>query len=237
VYTLAVVYAADGNTSCNLERKADGVIFPLHLNGSTGYVIEAYLGNKATPNYKPREWYATADIAYDKDHELTLPEFPNVQFTGWAESVTANSIELFSGMPIWNVCLADLTNDGKPEFCATVSFGSGIVDTHIIVYDYETSKTYTLRDRGYYDYRLLLQDGKLMATQYKYSDDKPLVTAELRIVNGEIYRFGETPEMSGDAIPPLPPSPSTQANETDRTPDDIRAPISGCTGNFDAVGA
>jgi hypothetical protein len=98
-------------------------------------------------------------------------------------------------MPIWNVYLADLTNDGKPEFCATVGFGSGIADTHVLVYDYTTSKTYTLWDRGYYDYRLSLQDGKLMVTQSKYLDDgRPLTASELRIVNGALYRFGETPE-------------------------------------------
>jgi hypothetical protein len=213
-YTLSVILDADGNTSCNLERKFDGAYFPLRLNGSTGYVFEVYLGNEEMPKYKPREWYQTADIAYDTERELTLPEFPNVQFTGSAASVTTGTVELFSGMPIWNVYLADLTNDGKPEFCATVSFGSGIVDTHILVYDYAKGKTYTLSDRMSYDYRLSLEDGnQLLATQYKYGDDKPLVMSELRIVNGDLYRFGETPEMAEDMTPPTEtPAPAYDPN-------------------------
>jgi beta-lactamase regulating signal transducer with metallopeptidase domain len=202
-YTLSVILDADGNTSCNLERKLDGAYFPLHLNGSTGYVFEVYLGNEEMLKYKPREWYQTADIAYDTEHELKLPEFPNEKFIGSADSVMAGTAELFSGMPIWNVYLADLTNDGKPEFCATVSFGSGIVDTHILVYDYAAGKMYTLWNRGYYDYRLSLEDGnRLLAIQYKYGDDKPLVMSELRIMNGELYRFGETPEMKEAMTPP-----------------------------------
>ncbi|MDR1158934.1 MAG: hypothetical protein LBK75_11660 [Oscillospiraceae bacterium] len=203
-YTLSVILDADGNTSCNLERKSDGAYFPLHLEGSTGYVFEVYLGNEKMPQYEPREWYQVADIVRNMEHELTLPEFPNVKFTGSADSVTAGTVELFSGMPIWNVYLADLTNDGKPEFCATVSIGSGIVDTHIVVYDYAAGKTYTLLGRMSYDYRLSLEDGnQLLATQYKYGSDKPLAMSELQIVNGELYRFGETPEMIEDIMLPV----------------------------------
>ena len=44
---------------------------------------------------------------------------------------------IISGMPVWNVFLADLTGDGLPEFCATVSIGSGIVDERIIAYDWQ----------------------------------------------------------------------------------------------------
>jgi hypothetical protein len=73
-------------------------------------------------------------------------------------------------MPVWNVYLADLTNDGKPEFCATVSYGSGIVDTRIVVYDYVMSKSYELADRMSYDYTLSMQGGQLMATQTKYTE-------------------------------------------------------------------
>ncbi|MDR1132239.1 MAG: M56 family metallopeptidase [Oscillospiraceae bacterium] len=213
-YTFAVVLDADGSTACNLERKADGAHFPLHLNGSTGYVFEAYLGNEKTVRYEPRKWYSTEDIAHGKTHELTLPEFPDVKFTGSVGSVTADTAELFSGMPIWNVYLADLTNDGKPELCATVSWGSGIVDTHIAVYDYATGKTYTLWDRGSYDYSLSLQDGKLMVHQYRYDNDRPRVSSELRIVDGALYRFGETPEAPAVITPPWPSSPSGQADES-----------------------
>jgi len=86
--------------------------------------------------------------------------------------------------------LADLTNDGKPEFCATVSVGSGIIDNRIVVFDYAEGKTYQLSDRMHYDYYLSLSGDKLTATQTDRLDNKPLVTAQLLLVNGEIFRFG-----------------------------------------------
>ena len=71
-------------------------------------------------------------------------------------------------MPVWNVYLADLTGDGLPELCATVSLGSGIIDERIIAFDYATGNTCDLSDRMYYDYALYLDNGRLMVKQTKY---------------------------------------------------------------------
>ena len=43
---------------------------------------------------------------------------------------------------------------GLPELCATLSMGSGIVDTRIAVCDYANGRTYELEDRMNYDYTL-----------------------------------------------------------------------------------
>ncbi len=133
-------------------------------------------------------------MPWDESQELTLTEFPGVTFTWTSEKVTADGEGLFWGMPVWNVYLTDLTNDGNPELCATVSFGSGLVDNRVIVFDYVTGKEYLLSDRMYHDYFLTLDNGKLMVTQTDRLDGKPLVTAKLRLVNGEIFRFGNTVE-------------------------------------------
>jgi hypothetical protein len=167
------------------------------LNGSTGYVFDAFLGLTGIPECETRKWldyFGIDEMPWNESKELTLTEFPGVTFTWTSEKVTAGEEELFWGMPVWNVYLTDLTNDGKPEFCATVSFGSGIADNRVIVFDYVTGKEYQLSDRMYYDYFLTLDNGKLMVTQTDYLDSKPLVTAELRLVNGEIFRFGNTVE-------------------------------------------
>lgn len=193
-YMLKVIFDADGNTACMLECNSSGDIFPLHLNGSTGYVFEDYLGFSVTPKYQPCEWvdyYSKAEMPWGKSNDLTLPYFPDMTFTWTAGEIMASDQKFIIGMPVWNVYLADLTNDGIPEFCATVSMGSGIIDTHIVVYDYANDKQYVLQDRMYYDYYLSLQDGRLMVTQTKYNSNKPLVSAELLIINGELYRFGE----------------------------------------------
>lgn len=196
-YTLKVIFAADGNTNCTVERNSSGESFPLSLNGSTGYVFDAFLGLTSIPKCEIRKWldyFGTDEMPWNESKELMLTEFPGVTFKWTSEKVTAGEKELFWGMPVWNVYLTDLTNDGKPEFCATVSLGSGIIDNRVIVFDYVTDKEYQLSDRMYYDYFLRLDNGKLMVTQTDYLDSKPLVTAELRLVNGEIFRFGNTIE-------------------------------------------
>ncbi|MHB8963210.1 MAG: hypothetical protein ACYC5K_08670 [Saccharofermentanales bacterium] len=195
LYTLRVIFDAAGGTSCTVERNSSGDTFPLHLNGSTGLVFDEFLGIVSVPDFKARKWldyFGDENMPWDKSIDLSLPEFPDVTFTWTSKKVTADGKELIWGMPVWNVYLADLTNDGKPEFCATVSIGSGICDTRVVVYDYETSKEYQLADRMYFDYYLSMEEGKVKATQTGYLNSKRLVTSELRLVNGEIFRFGNT---------------------------------------------
>jgi beta-lactamase regulating signal transducer with metallopeptidase domain len=188
-YTVRVILDADGNTSCNVERLSDGATFPLTLNGSTGYVFEDFLGEESIPVYSPQEWldfYYSDDMPWGESREITLPEFSDVTFIWTPEGVTDGENMLLSGMPVWNVYFADLTNDGKPEICATVSVGSGIVDTRVIVHDYVSGEFYELSDRMSYDYYLTLQDGKLMVTTQKYADNTKVESSELRIIKGEL---------------------------------------------------
>ena len=192
-YTLRVICSGEGNTSLTIERNSSGEKFPLNLNGSTGLVFDEFLGIITVPKYQARKWldyYHDDNLPWNDSINIALPEFPGVTFTWTSEKVTANGIELFQGMPVWNVYLADLTNDGKPEFCATVSIGSGIVDTRVIVYDYANGQAYQLAERMKYDYNLSIQDGKVMVTQSDYRDGKPLITGDLQLVNGEIAGFG-----------------------------------------------
>jgi hypothetical protein len=206
-YTLQVVLSVDGYTHCTVIRRTSGEAFPLDLNGSTGYVFDAYLGLAEIPKYKPRQWFdyrGAAEIPWETK-EITIDAFPGVTFTWSGEGVKADGKTLFGGVGAYalNIYLADLTNDGKPELCATVSFGSGIVSNEIIVYDFAAKRQYRLADRMRYDYYLSIQDGKLVATQVDYADGRPLgdysdgsmlASSELRLVNGEIYRFGHAAE-------------------------------------------
>lgn len=116
------------------------------------------------------DYYDTDDmLLWEESKTLTLPEFPGVTFTWTSEEVTAVSGDdttiLFQGMPVCNVYLCDLTGDGKPEFCATVSFGSGIVDDHIVVYDYASEASYILEDRGFHDYVLIGKNNVLQVVK------------------------------------------------------------------------
>ena len=55
--------------------------------------------------------------------------FQELLFAGIPERLEAvqmgQSIPLYDGMPIWSVYFYDLTGDGNPELCSTISFGSG----------------------------------------------------------------------------------------------------------------
>ncbi len=52
-YTLKVITGADGKTHCTVERNSSGESFLLSMNGSTGYVFDAFLGLTSIPEYEP----------------------------------------------------------------------------------------------------------------------------------------------------------------------------------------
>ncbi|HWR23547.1 MAG TPA: hypothetical protein VN366_08730 [Feifaniaceae bacterium] len=146
--------------------------------------------------YAPRAWldyYLDGQLPWDGGLELTLPEYPGATFRWTPYEVTAATSDgesaLLSGMPVWNVYLADLTGDGLPEFCATVSFGSGIADTRVLVYDYAGGALYELSDRMVYDYVLSLENGRLIVTQTAYGGGR-LAAGDLKLTDGELTAEG-----------------------------------------------
>lgn len=106
-----------------------------------------------------------AEMPWDGSKEIAVDAFPEVTFrwtSGSVEAVEGSAARtLFTGMPVWNVYFADVTGDKKPELCASISFGSGMVDDHIIVYDFVNKQSYTLWDRCVFDYHLYMADGAL----------------------------------------------------------------------------
>ncbi len=131
-------------------------------------------------------WFIDWDMMHHVPNgpaSVKISAFPGVTFRwvtfrwedeNWVDSVQAvengSTRTLFSGMPICNVFFADMTGDGKPELCASVSFGSGIVDYHIVVYDYVNRQSYTLWDRGAFDYHLSMVDGVLTVHKKQYNN-------------------------------------------------------------------
>ena len=91
-------------------------------------------------------------MVWDDVREYDLEEFPETTFRWSAEQLEAvkgsEITPLYNGMPIWSVYFCDLTGDGKPELCSTLSIGSGIVNDQILVYDYAEGTGYDLSDRG-----------------------------------------------------------------------------------------
>jgi len=108
------------------------------------------------------KWYdyleAPNEMHSDHPLEITLPEFPDVSFrasSGSMEAVKGDEVtQLYTGMPIWNTYFCDLSGDGLPELCSTLSWGSGMIDNRVMIYDYANGVSYSLEDRGVSDYTL-----------------------------------------------------------------------------------
>lgn len=64
---------------------------------------------------------------------------------------------------------SDVNQDGNPDLCVTVTYGSGIISSAIVVYDVKNDKGYILDERMTCDYEILGADKDLVAvcrTQY-----------------------------------------------------------------------
>lgn len=135
------------------------------------------------------DYYSASDqMPWEEYREIAIDAFPDVTFRWTSGTVEAKengtTRTLLNGMPIWNVYFADVTGDGKPELLVTVSFGSGVIDEHIVVYDYENKQSYTLWDRFIFDYHLYLADGKLLVGKMPYNGDKQVDYGTLAVHDG-----------------------------------------------------
>ena len=169
------VYDKDGN-----KLSYDSVI-PLNSaswkdlpNGTDGTVTQ-WFDYLETPE----------EMQWDGRLEINLPDFPDVTFRWYPEkmeAVTEDGITpLYTGMPIWNTYFCDLTGDGLPDLCSTYTFGSGIIDSRIIIYDYANGASYELSDRGNYDFSLRYNetDGQLYVDKTIYNTDELVESGRL----------------------------------------------------------
>ena len=139
------------------------------------------------------EWFdyleTPDEMKWDGSLEISLTEFPDVTFRwtyGEMLAVTGSkSTSLYTGMPIWNAYFCDLTGDGLPELCSTISWGSGMIDNRVTIYDYANGASYELSDRGYFDFTLRFNeaDGYLYVDKTKYHTDELVETGRLVFKN------------------------------------------------------
>ncbi len=139
------------------------------------------------------QWFDYLDnpeeMQWDGRMEANIPEFPDVTFRWYPEkmeAVTEDGITpLYTGMPIWNAYFCDLTGDSLPELCSTISWGSGMIDNRVTIYDYANGASYELSDRGNYDFILRLNeaDGYLYVDKTKYNTDELVESGRLVFKN------------------------------------------------------
>ena len=155
--------------------------------------------------------YTENPSAMDDESTINLPIYPDVTFSyNQAQIITSKNFDtseltdhtiLITGMPIWNAYFTDLTGDDYPEICATYTFGSGIIDSRIIIYDYAKGASYELSDRGYFDFNLRFNeaDGYLYVDKTKYNTDELVETGRLVFKNNCIQIEGFSNEAHQDS--------------------------------------
>lgn len=155
--------------------------------------------------------YTENPSAMDDESTINLPIYPDVTFSyNQAQIIASKPFDtseltdhtiLITGMPIWNAYFADLTGDDYPEICATYTFGFGIIDSRIIIYDYAKGSSYELSDRGYFDFTLRLNeaDGYLYVDKTKYNTDELVETGRLVFKNNCIQIEGFSNEAHQDS--------------------------------------
>ena len=155
--------------------------------------------------------YTENPSAMDDESTINLPIYPDVTFSyNQAQIIASKNFDtseltdhtiLITGMPIWNAYFTDLTGDDYPEICATYTFGSGIIDSRIIIYDYAKGASYELSDRGYFDFTLRLNeaDGYLYVDKTKYNTDELVETGRLVFKNNCIQIEGFSNEAHQDS--------------------------------------
>lgn len=161
----------------NCYRPEDTVIadyVPLgKYNGHSGIRLVTDPEPEYSHNYKSYGLDYTIEVVNSRtEYEFTMDEFQGVSFKCDGEDLTADGAVLYSGMPINDLYLIDLNGDGKRELCSNISYGSGIVDERIMVFDYANGKLYELADRGNYDYRIYAYGGQWFDGYDYYVDVK-----------------------------------------------------------------
>jgi len=177
-----------------------------------------------------RKWFDDTAVLYQNGQmTVEIPELPGVTFRATAEEITVNGETIIEGMPISSAYFCDLTADGVPELCANVYWGSGIIDSRVIVYDYAQKTSYEAADRGSYDYYLHLNvsDGCLYMQQRNHTSEVVLDYGKLIFQNGTLqmepsyllrvhYLYVRILEITGESYLVEPAQGSMLAGVVDR---------------------
>ena len=254
-YTRVITYSSQGVSDIdgwNIHLQ----IQPLHDTGE-GYhgvgeeVIELfYDSSNDNTSYRVEKWFDYTEdpsgMSYEEELKIQLDEFPNITFkytpydivatTSWEDSDLVGRTILISGLPIWNAYFCDLTGDGLPEICSQVSYGSGMIDNRVIIFDYANGVSYKLEDRGYHDYYLRMNDadGYLYVDKRVYNGDELVSSGRLVFMDGCI-------QIEGVDILPMEEEKAEAETSMQSTSADLRGlhagalfvPINGSTYRYD----
>lgn len=78
---------------------------------------------------------------------------PSTIYQPLLDYISANTSSM--GRLLGKVYESDVNQDGNLDLCVTVTYGSGIISSAIVVYDVKNDKGYILNERMTYDYEIL----------------------------------------------------------------------------------
>lgn len=146
-----------GTTSRNVDS---GVKFEIFKDGVSVYPFD-YIplpsdeySVESTFNLPDKHLFVLKNDYDTPTFNFRMEEFPNTSFVLDKDKniLFINGAEIFSGMPINSLYIADLNGDGYREIVADANWGSGIVDSRIFAYDNKNDALYQLADRFNYNY-------------------------------------------------------------------------------------
>lgn len=120
----------------------------------------------------------TAEVLFEEGDGNNISAMANMKIPNTSFKIAADRGKItvkhgenaheINGMPIVNAYFADITDDGVPDLCCTLLYGSGMIDSRVIVYDTQNDKEYELSEREKFDYSLCLDGDKLCAVKAPY---------------------------------------------------------------------
>ena len=139
----------------------------------------------------------------DDESTIKLPIYPDVTFSYNqtriiaskpfdTSELTGQTILIDGYANLERLFLLILPEIGFPEICATYTWGSGVIDSRVVICDYANGASYELSDRGYFDFTLRQDsnDGLLYVDKTKYNSDELVETGRLVFENNCIQVEG-----------------------------------------------
>ena len=128
--------------------------------------------------------------------ESTTEPTPSTIYQPLLDYISANTSSM--GRLLGKVYESDVNQDGNPDLCVTVIYGSGIISSAIVVYDVKNDKGYILDECMSYDYTILGASENVVAVcRTPYGKDAK--TYSTLAIEGDALIFVEKEETGATA--------------------------------------
>ena len=206
LYGIEPVTTVDDITAYESEPEENQVYARTEFTSTGSYTVKDGSGVTYSGTFKVTghsvghgDGWDSCEITPPTNGDMTLPELspdrPAVTTAGTSAEET-NLYEPLSRYIHENVTLmgtfaepaveCDINKDGHPELCTTVTTGSGMVTTLVVVYDVHNDQGYMLNERGKYDYRIMGSSDDVISVEKREFGGDQKTYGTLSIENSEL---------------------------------------------------